>query len=62
MMDLENTTSMATPNSTMGPNEMNNTPMALNSTYYIWNKVSHHLEKFENLTREKIEINMGNNE
>jgi hypothetical protein len=29
-MDLEDTTSVATPNSTMGPNEMNNPPMALN--------------------------------
>ncbi len=27
---LEDTTSMATPNSTMGPNEMNNPPMAFN--------------------------------
>jgi hypothetical protein len=29
-MDLEDTTSMTTPNSTMGPNEMNNQPVALN--------------------------------
>jgi len=30
MMDLEDKISMATPHSTMGPNEMNNPPMAFN--------------------------------
>jgi hypothetical protein len=44
----------------LGPNEMNNTPMAFNSAYYIRNKVSqHHLGKLKNLTREKFGVNMG---
>ncbi len=40
MMNLEDTTSMATPQFVVGSNELNDPPMAPRLSQYVWNKGS----------------------
>ncbi len=65
MIDSKNTALVATPNSAMGSNEVNDPPMAFSLAQYIQNKISlclWNLEQLKNLKRYKFGINMDNNE
>lgn len=42
--DEKKTTTLGTPRSNVGSNEMNPTPMTPSSTQYIWGKIWQHLE------------------